>query len=70
MKTRNLLALSSLLLLVASFPAISGRQYASHTTYFDENGSVVGWEVIPCQGPPTTWGVVTNNYHEDLFECS
>lgn len=49
--------------------ASGSRSHWSMITYLDAGGAMVGFEMIPCEGPPSLTGIRTANFIENTDEC-
>lgn len=70
MKTRKGILVGLLLCLTAT-AAVAGRGFWEEGMYLDDQGNMVGYSTIPCQGREVLEGYRTSNYvHVAGGECN
>lgn len=53
----------------AAFAAVGPTGPGQFYYYYDDNGQVVGYSAIHCDGTREAWGKATRNYADGYFIC-
>lgn len=63
------LALAAAAVVGAAFAAVGPTGPGQFYYYYDDNGAVVGYQAIHCDGTREAWGKFTRRYADGYFIC-